>query len=90
MVAKAVGKKGRKIPLPQTLMKLAGGVNGILGRFLRRPQIFDSEKVRELLAPGWLCETETAREDLGFEARIPLGEGLKQTAAWYRKEGWLR
>jgi nucleoside-diphosphate-sugar epimerase len=90
LIAKAVGRKGRKIPLPQTLMKLAGGVNGILGRALRRPQIFDSDKVRELLAPGWLCETERAREDLGFEARISLGEGLKQTAAWYRKEGWLR
>jgi len=30
-----------------------------------------------------------AREKLGFETRIPLAQGLNETARWYRNEGWL-
>jgi nucleoside-diphosphate-sugar epimerase len=46
-------------------------------------------KARELLAPGWLCETEAARRDLEFEAEVPLERGLAETAAWYREHGWI-
>jgi nucleoside-diphosphate-sugar epimerase len=55
---------------------------------MRRPAIFDREKARELLA-SWECETDTARRELGFEASVPLAEGLRRTAAWYRSRGWL-
>ncbi|MFH1762959.1 MAG: NAD-dependent epimerase/dehydratase family protein [Gemmatimonadota bacterium] len=89
LIARAVGKKGRRIPVPQSLLRIAGEVNGALGRAFGRPQIFDGDKVRELLAPGWLCETDRATKDLGFTAATPLGLGLRQTAEWYRKEGWL-
>jgi len=90
LMADAVGKGGRRIPLPRTLLKVAGALNGAVGRVTGRPQIFDGDKVRELLAPGWLCETSAAREDLGFSADIPLEEGFRNTARWYRENGWLR
>jgi nucleoside-diphosphate-sugar epimerase len=54
-----------------------------------RATIFNREKAREMLAPGWLCETEGAKQDLGFIERIPLPRGLKETAAWYREHGWM-
>jgi nucleoside-diphosphate-sugar epimerase len=58
---------------------------GLLGR----STVFNREKAREILAPGWLCETEALRDDVGFTPEIPLAEGLARTAAWYRAEGWL-
>jgi hypothetical protein len=30
------------------------------------------------------------RERLGIVAELDLPEGLAQTAAWYRREGWIR
>jgi nucleoside-diphosphate-sugar epimerase len=51
--------------------------------------IFNRDKARELLAPGWLTETESARRVLGFETSIGLPEGLAATAAWYREHGWI-
>jgi nucleoside-diphosphate-sugar epimerase len=45
--------------------------------------------VRELLAPAWICTTERAERELGFRATIPLPEGIRETADWYRSEGWL-
>jgi len=30
-----------------------------------------------------------AREGLGYEPRVPLDQGLRITAQWYREKGWL-
>lgn len=89
LVAEAVGRRGRVVPLPAGLLRAAGAVSEGWSRLWRRPGVFDRDKARELLAEGWLCETEGAREELGFEARTPLDRGLRETAAWYRREGWL-
>jgi nucleoside-diphosphate-sugar epimerase len=32
---------------------------------------------------------DKARRELGFEPRVPLAEGLRQTAVWYREHGYL-
>ncbi|MGH7462605.1 MAG: NAD-dependent epimerase/dehydratase family protein, partial [Longimicrobiales bacterium] len=89
MVAQAVGRRARLIRVPAFLISLAGAVSEGAGRLLGRPAIFSRDKARELLAPGWLCETEGARRELGFETAIPLGRGLLETAHWYRAHGWL-
>jgi dihydroflavonol-4-reductase len=89
LVAKAVGRKARLVTVPAGLIAAAGAVSEGLGRLMGRPSIFSRDKARELLAPGWLCETEAARRDLGFEAAIPLERGLAETAVWYREHGWL-
>jgi GDP-L-fucose synthase len=36
--------------------------------------------------PRRSCDTTRAKETLGFEAKVPLREGLKESIEWYRKE----
>jgi nucleoside-diphosphate-sugar epimerase len=88
-VAAAVGRRGSRVRVPAALLKVAAGGSQAAARLTRRPAVFDSEKALELLAAGWLCETDTARRKLGFEAVIPLPQGLRDTARWYRAHGWL-
>jgi nucleoside-diphosphate-sugar epimerase len=71
------------------VLHAAARVSEIAARASGQPTVFDRDKARELLAPGWLCETESARRVLGFQTRIPLEQGLRATAQWYREEGWL-
>ena len=54
-----------------------------------RATIFNREKVTELLAPNWLCETALASRELGFTARIPMRSGFAETATWYKQQTWL-
>lgn len=89
MVAQAVGRDARVVRVPAGLISVAAAASENLARWSGRATIFNRDKALELLAPGWLCETEAAREKLGFEARIPLADGLRETARWYRNEGWL-
>jgi dihydroflavonol-4-reductase len=89
LVADAVGRRARFLPLPQSVVGAAGAASEMLSRLTGQPGIFDRDKAREMLAPAWLCETERARADLGFETRIALAEGFAGTARWYREQGML-
>jgi dihydroflavonol-4-reductase len=89
LVAAAVGVRGRVIRVPTALVRAAGWASETVGHVTGRASIFDRDKARELLAPGWLCDIEPARRKLGFQPRILLPEGLSGTALWYRNEGWL-
>ena len=78
--AAAVGRRCRPLPVPFALMHLAAwlGVAGIT-----------AERVREAQSPGFVCSVARAERRLGFRAAIPLGDGFRETAAWYRAHGWL-
>lgn len=88
-LAHALGRRVRAVRIPAWLVRAAAAVSEFAAASRGRATIFNREKAREMLAPGWLCETEAAKRDLGFEGRIPLPAGLTGTAAWYRENGWL-
>ncbi|HEX7078394.1 MAG TPA: NAD-dependent epimerase/dehydratase family protein [Candidatus Eisenbacteria bacterium] len=64
---------------------LAEVVSGITGR----PPYLSREKLREISAGDWICTSAKLRSRLGWEPAIPLREGVRATAAWYRESGWL-
>jgi nucleoside-diphosphate-sugar epimerase len=88
-IAQAVGRRVRTVRVPQWGVRAAAMMSEWGAALRGQATIFNREKVQEMLAPGWLCETEGAKRDLGFAGRIPLPTGLTTTAAWYREQGWL-
>lgn len=85
----AVGKRVHLVRVPAALIAAAARASEGGAALLGRTTIFNREKAEELLAPGWLCETDALAREVGFIPRIPLSEGLVQTATWYRAHGWL-
>jgi nucleoside-diphosphate-sugar epimerase len=67
---------------------VSAGVEAI-SQVERRPLYLNLDKAREITAGSWLCSSRAAREDFGFHLSAPLAERLRQTAEWYRREGWL-
>jgi nucleoside-diphosphate-sugar epimerase len=37
----------------------------------------------------WVCDGSRARQELGFQARTPLPDGIKETVLWYSRQGWI-
>lgn len=89
MVGTAIGKRVRVIRVPDPVIVAAASASETITGLMGKSTIFNRDKANELLAPGWLCETELARRDFGFEAHIPLQEGFNETANWYKRHGWL-
>jgi nucleoside-diphosphate-sugar epimerase len=84
-------QRGRplQVPVPGPLLLAAGALSGALNRLRRDPRPFDLAKAREMLRSGWVCSSERARHELDWHPRIAHADGLADTAAWYRRHGWL-
>lgn len=89
LIGQAVGRSPVILPVPQMAIEVVGRASEMVSGITGRSTMFNRDKVRELLAPGWLCETESASRAFGFEAKIALAEGLRSTAEWYRSKRWL-
>ena len=89
MVGEAVGRRVLIPRVPGPVLSAAAAISETIAGLMGKSTIFNREKAVELQVSGWLCETELARRDFGFEAHIPLQTGLNETASWYRNHGWL-
>jgi nucleoside-diphosphate-sugar epimerase len=88
-IGRAVGREARPVCIPAAVVRPLLGVAGRVSRALGRAPLLDGDKAHELLASGWVSSSEALRRDAGWVARIPLDEGLAETARSYREAGWL-
>lgn len=89
MVGAALGRRVRVPRIPAGAIRMAASISETIAGLVGKSTIFNREKADELTVPGWLCETELARRDFGFEAHIALQEGFNETANWYKQNHWL-
>jgi nucleoside-diphosphate-sugar epimerase len=47
------------------------------------------DKVNELAAPHWVCDSADTRRDLAWEPKVNWAEGTRRAVQWYRENGWL-
>ncbi|MFQ5840541.1 MAG: NAD-dependent epimerase/dehydratase family protein [Candidatus Methylomirabilales bacterium] len=89
-IGEALGVRPVRLPLwPGLLSPLAiigeawshGG--GGPAPFLNR------DKVEELKAAHWVCDSSKAVREWDYAPRVSLAEGMRRTVAWYREQGWL-
>ena len=85
-LAKAVGMPARTVSTPRFLLS----VGSRLDRLLRRENArLIPDRVAYFCHPDWVASRDrTVPPDL-WQPQIPTGEGLRQTADWYRAQGWL-
>lgn len=86
-IGQAVGRKRVWSPqLPPNVLLGAAA----LDRMLRRGRAkLTHDRVSYLTWPDWTCSPGKAPPPSRWMPRIDTREGLKETAAWYRREGWL-
>ncbi len=90
MMAEALGRRRMLImpTIPSTIWSIAA-VNQFLSTVYAQASALRLDKAREVRAGSWLCSPGRAVDQLGFSVAAPLADRLRQTAQWYRHEGWL-
>ncbi len=63
---------------PPTLLRLAAGVMGVVGRFAALPPMYTAESLRGMAGVTYYGSSEKAKRELGYKVR-PLREGLRET-----------
>ena len=65
------------------------GVATVFSQIRGHAWYFSFDKAREARAGSWTCSNEAATRELGFAVAASLEERLRQTAHWFREQGWL-
>ena len=78
-----------RVPVPRFLMYGAALGSELYGGLMGRAVMLTRDKLNELLAPHWVCDSAEAQAALGWKPRTSFAEGTRITGAWYRREGWL-
>jgi nucleoside-diphosphate-sugar epimerase len=87
--AGALGVTPRRVRVPGPALAAAAALADVATRLTGRKLPLNRKLARQLLAPGWVCDTAKASERLGFEARTPLADSIGRAADWYLARGWL-
>lgn len=85
----AEGHKVSCVFLPKSLLKLASVIEVMLAKRGDRTPEVTPGKVRELYHPDWVCRHNLLQEQSRWHPSVPLVEGLRETASWYRAQGWM-
>jgi nucleoside-diphosphate-sugar epimerase len=88
-VARLTGRGAIEIPIPMSIMRLAALTGEIVGKLTKKTQLLRSEKFEEMKQVGWVCSTEKAKRELGWQPKISLREAILKTAHWYKEHGWI-
>ena len=87
-IADALGRRYRPMRIPRAALALVARAGDVAWRLGREPLV-DRWRLIELEAEGFVCAVDHAATTIGFQAKVPLSEGIAQTAKWYRDEGWI-
>lgn len=79
----------RILPVPPLVARGVLWVAGTLAHIAGRATLLSADKGNEYLAPAWTCRSDALTSDTGWRAQIPLEQGLRRAADWYREVGWL-
>jgi nucleoside-diphosphate-sugar epimerase len=78
-----------RIGVPFSLLRGVAFASEGIGKLTGKAVMLTRDKVNELTAPHWVCDSTTTRHDLGWEPRVKWPEGTRKAVEWYRANGWL-
>ena len=88
-IQRALGRHGGLFHVPMPVTHMAAEVFDVVGRMTGRAMLINRWRYAELSAEGFVCRVDRMRDVLGVTAAVDLPSGIKKTAEWYRREGWL-
>lgn len=88
-IAAALGRGVFVWPLWRWVGRSVGGVSEAVSRLTGNASLLTLDKIREATVRTWACSAAKAREQLAFAPPLPLDTRLRETAAWFREQGWL-
>lgn len=83
------GRRPRLMSLPAAAANPIALCCEVGARISGKAAILNRDRVREISQERWVCDPSRAIDEIGFAPAYPMGRGVRETIAWYRKEEWL-
>ncbi|NDW13061.1 NAD(P)-dependent oxidoreductase [Bacteroides sp. 214] len=77
------------IKAPLFVLKIISLLAETASRLTGKSSTLNADKYNILKQRNWRCDTSPIEKELGFKPTYSLAEGVKETIAWYKEQGWL-
>ena len=78
-----------RITAPIWLLRVITLVGEYTGRLTGKISVLNNDKFNILRQRNWRCDILPAIDELGFQPKVQLKEGVGRTIRWYQENGWL-
>jgi nucleoside-diphosphate-sugar epimerase len=89
VIARLLNKKPMQIRLPMAVLQPALLASDAIHRLWGQYPFLSLDKVNEISAANWLCESSGLWKELGRQPVYSLEDGLRETVRWYQSRGYL-
>ena len=77
------------ITAPLWVLKAVSVVAEETGKLTGRPSTLNRDKYKMMAQRDWRCDISGMTDVIGYHPQWDLARGVKETIAWYKKEGWI-
>lgn len=85
----ALNVRAQTVIIPVSLMGFAAMVSEFLAKMRDTTPLLDRQRMIDLRQSSWTASSERFFNHYSFQPQVDLNQGLKQTCAWYKQQGWL-
>jgi nucleoside-diphosphate-sugar epimerase len=89
LIQRALGARAVRVGIPDRVVRFLGAVVEDGARLAGKRSMFGRDKALEMTQKAWCCSPVKAERLLQWKARIPLEQGMTETATWYKSQGLL-
>ena len=78
-----------RITAPLWLLRIITFCGEYMGHLTGKVTALNNDKYNIMKQRNWRCDISPARQELGYEPKVKLEEGVHKSIVWYKKNNWL-
>lgn len=78
-----------RITAPLWLLRIITFCGEYMGHLTGKVTALNNDKYNIMKQRNWRCDISPARQELGYEPKVKLEEGVHKSIVWYKKNKWL-
>ena len=78
-----------RITAPIWVLRVVTFVGEYVGRLTGKVTALNNDKYNIMRQRNWRCDIKPAQQELGYEPKIKLEEGVRRSIKWYKDNKWL-
>ena len=78
-----------RITAPVWVLRVVTFCGEYIGRMTGKITALNNDKYNILRQRNWRCDIQPAIDELGFQPKVKLEEGVRRTIKWYQENRWL-
>jgi len=78
-----------RITAPLWLLRIITFCGEYIGHMTGKVTALNNDKYNIMKQRNWRCDIAPARQELGYDPKVKLEEGVHKSISWYKKNKWL-